>query len=96
MSNLDGPRPHKASVFDRVLQRAVQEAPKFLVTHRALIHALIRLDRRGEARAAAARLLEIRPDYRVAPVSTIHFSPAFEEERRLERGTWEGERPRGN
>ena len=60
-----------------LLQRAVQEAPKFVTTHRALIHALTRLGRLEEARAAAARLLEIRPDYRVGPVSTVRFSLAF-------------------
>ena len=62
-----------------LLQRAVQEAPKFVATHRALIQALTRLGRLEEAREAAARLLEIRPDYRVSPASTIHFSPAFTE-----------------
>ena len=64
------------------LQRAVQEAPKFLTTHRMLIHGLTRLGRLEEARAAAARLLEIRPDYRVGPVPTVRFSLAFMEERR--------------
>jgi hypothetical protein len=52
------------------------------VTHRSLILALTRLGRRDEARAAAARLLEIRPDYRLGPASTVHFSPAFVEKRR--------------
>jgi adenylate cyclase len=65
-----------------LLQRAVQEAPKFVTTHRALIHALARLGRLEEARAAAARLLEIRPDYRCSPVSTVRFSLAFSEDRR--------------
>jgi adenylate cyclase len=65
-----------------LLQRAVQEAPKFLVTHRSLIHALTRLGRLDEARAAAARLLETRPDYRVGPVSTVLYSLAFMEGRR--------------
>jgi adenylate cyclase len=65
-----------------LLQRAVQEAPKFLATHRMLIHCLTRLGRLEEACAAAARLLEIRPDYRVGPVPTVRFSLAFMEERR--------------
>lgn len=64
------------------LQRAVQEAPKFLTTHRILIHCLTRLGRVEDARAAAARLLEIRPDYRVGPAPTHRFSLAFMEERR--------------
>ena len=65
-----------------LLQRAVQEAPKFVATHRTLIHALTRLGQLEEARAAAARLLEIRPDYRVAPASTVRYSLAFTEDRR--------------
>jgi tetratricopeptide (TPR) repeat protein len=65
-----------------LLQRAVQEAPKFVTTHRTLIHALTRLGRPEEARAAAARLLQIRPDYRVSPASTVRFSLAFSEDRR--------------
>jgi adenylate cyclase len=65
-----------------LLQRAVQEAPNFLTTHRFLIYALIRLGRLDEARAAAARLLEIRPGYRVGSISTALYSPAFMEERR--------------
>jgi adenylate cyclase len=65
-----------------LLQRAVEESPNFLPAHRMLIHALTRLGRLDEARAAAARLLEIRPDYRVGPAPTHRFSPAFAEERR--------------
>ncbi len=64
------------------LQRAVQEAPRFLSTHRMLIHCLTRLNRPEEARAAATRLLAIRPDYRVGPAPTYRFTPAFWEERR--------------
>jgi pentatricopeptide repeat protein len=60
----------------------VLASPKFVTTHRALIHALARLGRLEEARAAAARLLEIRPDYRCSPVSTVRFSLAFSEDRR--------------
>jgi adenylate cyclase len=64
-----------------LLQRAVQEAPKFAGAHRPLIFALVRLGRLEEARAAAARLMEIRPDYRAAPVSAARFSRAFQEDR---------------
>src|SRR3954449_8688284 len=65
-----------------LLQRAVQEAPKFADCHQFLILALSRLGRGDEARAAAARLLEIRPDYRAGVASSGLFSPAFNEERR--------------
>jgi adenylate cyclase len=81
-----------------LLQRAVQEAPKFTATHRPLIHALVRLGRLEEARAAAARLMEIRPDYRAAPASTVRFSVAFTEDRRqaeLAAGIPEGTSPSG-
>jgi Flp pilus assembly protein TadD len=44
------------------LQRAVQERPHDIHGHRHLILALTRLDRGTEARAAAERLLQIRPD----------------------------------
>jgi len=65
-----------------LLQRAVQEAPKFLTSHRMLILALTRLGRLDEARDAAGRLIEIRPDYRVGPAPAGHFSLTFMEERR--------------
>ena len=46
-----------------LLQRAVQEWPTYVVGHRTLILALVRLGRLNEAREAATRLLEIIPDY---------------------------------
>lgn len=47
------------------LRRAVQETPNYFAGHRTLIHNLVRLGRLVEARAAAARLLELSPDYRI-------------------------------
>jgi len=47
----------------------VQETPNYVSAYRMLIFALTRLGRHGEARAAAARLLALRPDYRLGPVS---------------------------
>ena len=49
------------------LQQAVQVMPSYMSGHRSLILALVRLDRLDEARRAAARLLELRPDARVGP-----------------------------
>jgi tetratricopeptide (TPR) repeat protein len=46
------------------LKRAVDESPNHLGAHLHLIFAFNRLGRNDEARAAAARLLELRPDYR--------------------------------
>jgi adenylate cyclase len=51
------------------IARAVQEAPNYVSAHRTLILALTRLGRLDDARAAAARLLELRPGYRLGPVS---------------------------
>ncbi len=64
------------------LQRAVQESPRFLSAHRMLLLGLVRLSRLEEARAAATRLLAIRPDYRIGPAPTYRFTVAFWEDRR--------------
>jgi adenylate cyclase len=47
------------------LQRAVQEWPNYVVGHRALILALVRLGLLNEAREAVTRLLEIVPGHRI-------------------------------
>ena len=63
------------------LQRAAQEIPHETAPHRHLIHALVRLDRMDEARAAAARLLVLHPTHRAGPLPKT-FNPALNEGRR--------------
>jgi len=63
-----------------LLQRAMHEAPNLQWIYRYLIHALVRLGRHDEARAAAARLLGINPGHRVGALSKS-FNPKFNEER---------------
>jgi adenylate cyclase len=63
-----------------LFQRAAHEAPNLHWTHRYLIHALVRLGRHVEARAAVARLLEIDPGHRVGALSKS-FNPKFNAER---------------
>jgi hypothetical protein len=64
-------------------QRAVQEARTSKWTHRNLIQALTRMGRLDEAKAAAARLLEIDPSHRVGPLVERNMNPKYNEERRL-------------
>ncbi len=63
-----------------LFQRAVHEAPNLQWIHRYLIHALVRLGRDVEARAAVARLLEINPGHRVGALSKS-FNSQFNEDR---------------
>lgn len=49
-----------------VSYQTVGEMPNFMPGHRNLIHALVRLGREDEARAAAARLLATNPLFRIA------------------------------
>ena len=65
-----------------LLQRAVQETPTDMTAHRHLILALARLDRIDEAHAAAARLLTIRPDFRVGRSATQISNPEYAAELR--------------
>jgi adenylate cyclase len=65
-----------------LLQRAVQETPTDLTAHRHLILALGRLDQIDEARAAAARLLMIRPDFCVGSSATQIRNPEYAAELR--------------
>ena len=64
-----------------LLQRATQEMPHIKWIQRHLIHALTRLSRHDEARAAAARLLAIEPEHRVGP-SPASMNRELNEERR--------------
>ncbi|MCX7381727.1 MAG: tetratricopeptide repeat protein, partial [Alphaproteobacteria bacterium] len=64
-------------------RRSIQEAPNFVSSHKGLIIALVRLDALDEARAAAARLLDIHPDTRAIITHSEHYySPAFRQEAR--------------
>jgi adenylate cyclase len=65
------------------LQRAVQETPTDLTAHRHLILALVRLGQLDEARAAAARLLMIRPDFCVGHSATQLSNREYAAELRL-------------
>ena len=66
-----------------LLQRAVQETPTDLTAHRHLILALVRLGQLDEARAAAGRLLMIRPDFCVGDSATQLSNREYAEELRL-------------
>jgi adenylate cyclase len=62
-----------------ILIRAVKENPNYASGFRFLILVLTRLGRHDEARAAASRLLEIEPNYRISRDSRIRpwIDPAF-------------------
>lgn len=63
-----------------VLVQAVEQMPRYGVGHRCLIQVCTRLGRSAEARAAAARLLQNIPDYRVSNVPRPFADEAFMEE----------------
>jgi adenylate cyclase len=60
---------NQAKRFEKALpyaQRAVEEIPNNAPAYRTVIYALVSLGRMEEARAAAARLLMVRPNWRAA------------------------------
>ncbi len=61
-------------------RQSIQLHPKFVTAHRSLIVALVRLRRIDEARAVAARLLEINPGTRVSNLLNVSRSQAAVEE----------------
>jgi adenylate cyclase len=61
-------------------QQSVQGHPRSVPEHRFLILALVRLGRIDEARAAAARLLEINPSARISNMRIPSRNRAFVEE----------------
>ena len=65
-----------------LLQRAVHEWPTYVVGHRTLILALIRLGRFDNAREAATRLLEIIPNYRVETGISSFYNREYVTEQR--------------
>jgi tetratricopeptide (TPR) repeat protein len=64
------------------LKRAVDESPNHLAAHLYLIFAFTRLGRIDEARTAAARLLELRPEYRFEVRNTKSGNETFRAELR--------------
>ena len=62
------------------LRRGVEELPKWAPGHRGLVLVCTRLGRLEEARAAAARLMENIPDFRISTMSRPYADNAFIEE----------------
>jgi adenylate cyclase len=60
--------------------QTVGEMPNFMPGHRNLVHALVRLGRIDEARAAGVRLLAINPQFRTARMTRPFRDQAFIED----------------